>query len=280
MFKLFENGVHVVGTQAFSFIPKTPGKKGKVLNFSRKSSRNLRDLCCRLETRGKIVLAITLTVPRLCSPRHLFYALLYTLCIPIKHIYIDVTPIWGGLLKRYREYLRRAGLGAVWRIELQRRGIPHLHLIGVCDNIDDAFVYWSAWVSACGSILCDGMPIVSMPGYLEYSVRMRHVAHPTRWITYLIGHTAKHKDQQLGWQGRQWGVFNRAYLSFQSVDTGHIYRCSDKVGQIVMRTIRRRYSKRIRQYGANGTSILNINPYVVQRLIDYYSDYYDAKPAF
>lgn len=259
MFKLFENGVHVVGTQAVSFIPKTPGKKGKVLNFSRKSSRNLRDLCSRLETRGKFVLAITLTIP------------------PIE----DVTISWYNLVKRYRENLRRRKLGAIWRVELQRHNMPHLHMIATCQRVEDGFTYWSSWVDACDKTLDqEGLPITSHKGFLEYAVRVRLVRDKFRWMPYLIGHTSKHKHAQLGWQGRQWGVFNRSHLSFQSLDTGDILRCSDKVGQIVMRTIRRRYSQRIRQYGANGTSILNINPHIVQRLMDYYSVYYDAKPPF
>lgn len=259
MFKLFENGVHVVGTQTVRFLPKKSGKRGKVSTFSKKSSRSLRDLCSRLHTEGKAIFAITLTLP------------------PTEAIEIE----WEKLVKRYREYLRTRKLGAIWRVELQRHKIPHLHLIAVCESPEEGFEYWFAWVLACEKLKDkSGLPLTSHKGFLEYSVRIRIVKNRFRWMPYLIGHSVKHKKGQLGWQGRQWGIFNREFLQFSELDEGAILNCAERTGQLVMRSIRRRFSKRIRQYGANGTSILNINPFIIARLVEFYSNENEVLPPF
>lgn len=259
MFKLYQNGVHVVGTKAVAYIPKDKVKRGKISCFSRKSSRTLRDLLSRLQTDGKMVYAVTLTLP------------------PVKELEVN----WGKLVKRYREYLRNAKLGAIWRIELQRHKIPHLHLIAVANTIEDGFEYWFAWIHACKKLRDnDGISVILHKGFLEYSVRIRYVKNRFKWMPYLIGHSVKHKIGQLGWQGRQWGVFNKDFIKFSDLDDAITRGCSLRTGQLVMRTIRRHYSKKIRQYGATGTTILNINPSIAQRLIDYYAQTIEAESPF
>ena len=54
-------------------------------------------------------------------------------------------------------------------------------------------------------------------------------------IHYLCDHTSKHKDEQLGWQGRQWGVVNRR--NFEWKDDGEVI--DGRVWALTSRQLRR-----------------------------------------
>jgi len=56
-------------------------------------------------------------------------------------------------------------------------------------------------------------------------------------IHYLCDHASKHKQEQLGWNGRQWGVINRACFSFPSESDGE--KVSGEDWAIASRQLRR-----------------------------------------
>ena len=66
-------------------------------------------------------------------------------------------------------------------------------------------------------------------------------------IHYLCDHASKHKQDQLGWNGRQWGVINRACFSFPAESDGE--KVSGEDWAIASRQLRR-YSRKLRLTGS------------------------------
>lgn len=198
---------------------KIVAKRGAIKGFSGKSSKRLRDFLVKYTVPGARRVAITCTLPCKVSVQD-----------------------WYGIMKRFRQNVIRSGLAAVWRVELQRRGVPHLHLVGYSSSgIDGVGSYWSSWVNACDSVVeRDDLSVCAHEGFLVYGFCARWV-DGSRWIAYLAAHCVKHKNEQLGWQGRQWGVFNRAmFREIPPLD----FEMSDWVAVRVARVIRRRYRYR------------------------------------
>lgn len=173
-------------------------KRGKVSGFSRKSCKRLRHLLMRLDRSSGVTLAFTLTMPSKISPED-----------------------WRKLFERYRTSLTRAGLSLIWRVELQKRKVPHLHCVSQCDTIDAAFVFWQKWVEACDNVYepfekaedISEISVASHAGFLLYGFSCRCVCG-SGWLSYVAAHTAKNKKSQLGWLGRQWGIVNERKIKY------------------------------------------------------------------
>lgn len=107
-------------------------------------------------------------------------------------------------MHRFTTNLNRCGLGLVWRVELQRRKVPHLHCVAFVRDVLDLGDYWLSWLSSVFS---------RHEFFIEYGFACRFVRDP-RWLVYCCSHAVKHKADQLGWQGRQWGIINRKFFDF------------------------------------------------------------------
>lgn len=176
-------------------------RRGNISSFSSKSAARLRELLLKLERPlDKLTVAVTLTLP------------------------INICPEdWRKLIERYRMKLSRSHIGMIWRVELQRRKVPHLHCVAVCDTIEDIWRIWDAWIE-CSDTVYEGclqtdqgfvcVPVSCHRGFLYFGVGVR-LLRGEGWFRYVASHTTKHKHTQLGWAGRQWGVFNKQYLSFK-----------------------------------------------------------------
>jgi len=75
-------------------------------------------------------------------------------------------------------------------------------------------------------------------------------------IHYLCDHASKHKQEQLGWKGRQWGVVNRRCFSFPSDDdgeqlTGLDWSIASRQLRRLGKALVRSKSKRGQPYGDN-----------------------------
>lgn len=183
-------------------VHREQSKRGKIDFFSSKSAARLRELLLKLECpEDKYTCAITLTIP--CK--------------------IDASE-WRNLLERFRTKLLRCKIGMIWRVELQKRKVPHLHCVAICGKMEDIGEIWYAWVASADSV-CEGIlpcdegfiavPVSCHSGFLCYGFSCR-VLRGQGWFRYVASHSAKHKQSQLGWQGRQWGIFNKQFLSFKS----------------------------------------------------------------
>lgn len=144
-------------------------------------------------------------------------------------------------------------VGMVWRVELQRSRMPHVHIVAYVPYGDlDEFTDPSGHVFQDPGMVYDKyLPPVPVPGLRNSFKPVRFSwKHPVPsfafvarrlWlkqlesnslisdaafvrsvdcmvlksdssIHYLCDHESKRKQAQLGWQGRQWGVINRAAL--------------------------------------------------------------------
>ena len=105
-------------------------------------------------------------------------------------------------MDRFRIALRRKAprSSMVWRVELQKRGVPHLHCLLWCASPEDVDTVRAAWLAA--------LRIADNKHARRYAVKIEQDRGGDTWGRYLLAHTVKHKREQLGWKGRQWGVFN------------------------------------------------------------------------
>jgi hypothetical protein len=127
-----------------------------------------------------------------------------------------VTPEeWDKLKRRIFKQWERAGFAVIWRVELQKRGTPHLHCV-VWTPADmpierrNHLLYVAWW--EC------------LPEEKRFSAgAWKHAAHvkgpytdieqSPKWLAYVAAHASKRKKEQLGWKGKQWGIINRSLFS-------------------------------------------------------------------
>lgn len=108
-------------------------------------------------------------------------------------------PTWRKVWVNYRRFIIHSQIPFVWRVELQKRGVPHLHCVlwgqeSTCERCKDK------WLDLWG--------VGDDPSHLEHAVSWRLC--DGGWYGYMILHNQKHLDGQgNSWEGRQWGVVNR-----------------------------------------------------------------------
>lgn len=160
-------------------------KRGKIQKFSFKSASRLRDYLLNLDTTKGEILSITLTLPTCNDEKY-----------------------WAAALSRFRHRLAYYGIGMIWRVELQKRKIPHLHCVSVIDSIDKIGYIWKSWLQS------QSEEIQYNEYFAIYGCAIQFCS--LGWFRYVAAHAVKHKQSQLGWQGRQWGIFNKEFLNFSS----------------------------------------------------------------
>lgn len=163
--------------------------------------------------------------------------------------------LWAKLWGRLRKRLDRAGISAVWRVELQRRGVPHLHVIAWVPPASGEDKPWR--VVTEGWLDCLPPDRRAMPGASQHAAKavlMRDHAgkvDPVRgggleWLAYLCAHSSKSKVAQLGWQGKQWGIVGR--VRFELVPSILKWEFTRRqrvfVQRVLRRLLRRRWSRR------------------------------------
>lgn len=169
--------------------PSTPRKRGKITTFSKKSRRRLKVLLNRLEPTNLVF--ITLTVAEDTS-----------------------ASILKSSLHNYSRWLLRSGFDAIiWKMEFQKRGVIHFHLLALT---------WGR-----------------RPPKIPHAEHSAHWGHGFVWLRFVPARRGKRaiyrylakyvgKDSSLDagdipdnshsdegrWLGRFWGVYGRANLVF------------------------------------------------------------------
>jgi len=161
-----------------------------------------------------------------------------TLTVPGRIITPDQ---WRRLAVPLRRRLLRDCVAAVWRLAVQLRGQPHLHLIATAPEsmpcaptlVAGVRGYWLAlWLEMLdtlppcpGTVLAyDGYRRIASArrselfGVLRHSVKVDPDNGTGLWYRYLCDHTSKQKQAQVcGWAGfRHWGICSRS--RFHQVD--------------------------------------------------------------
>lgn len=214
---IYPKGVKTVGRTGRVGLPKgAGGKRGKIRGWSAASRRNFRDYLLTHAPDSEIY-SVTLTVPG------------------------DVVSSeqWRVLFGAFSKFLSKKGVGAIWRLELQTRGQPHLHMIvtvpeglAVSGGADDrlACVYaWfqRVWFFHVDKFLppCDGriktgsnsfdfgydIPRSALMGADRHAISVEADKGSSLWWRYLCDHTSKSKQEQVvNWDGfRHWGIICR-----------------------------------------------------------------------
>ena len=175
--KVFPSGILVTRNTKCPIQPPKGYVRGTIDGFSAEASRRLREFCVTQEAKGLDPYSTTLTVHRPVTPEQ-----------------------WRAIMKRFRQRLLWNGWAGVWRVELQKRKVPHVHVaLWLPPGVEKGHVI-IAWCECTGEI--------GDVDALMHSVHMRKV-ESSGWAVYLALHDGKHKESQLGWQGKQWGVWNR-----------------------------------------------------------------------
>lgn len=212
--KVFPSGVSVP-KRGFNFVPshlsdKNRTKRGKITQFGVHTRKRLRQALLTKTIDDSFRIGFTLTVP------------------------------WKGtnfepLMDEFRECFHRFEVafrrefpnsGFIYRVELQRRGAPHVHAlsyIAKCDLFSEvnaaapavaADDLWKRSLCNIDFILRNCLWVPSVPDlhYGSYSafeksgVKVEPVKNDGALMRYICDHTSKHKQAQLGYKGKQWGI--------------------------------------------------------------------------
>lgn len=230
-FKRFERMV-LIGERSVRFLrepsynpPKAKiEKRGDITSFSRHSALRLRDALSQLHVDGASVYGVCLTVPWQLSDFKDHSGLFQN----------GVS--WPELFDKYKASFNRFGVSfrrtfpnsaCIFRHELQTRKMPHCHLVCYFSSVDlpaASDVLTSnlpSWirqriVDLWGSALLYDFGSGSVSGFFRSGCHVQKLDDLPSMFRYIGDHTSKHKQAQLGYQGKQWGYLNRKLLVSRS----------------------------------------------------------------
>lgn len=192
--RLFGVGVNL-GKKPVKVAFKGGGKRGKIGSFSSASRLRLRSALLSLRLPGGVRVGVTLTLPWRLDD------------------WSSAMGAFRDVMHRFRvAWLRRfPDCGCVYRVELQVRGAPHVHLVawhfpGTLDDLPG--VYFTLWLNAL-----QGLRGGSMSSFARHGVSLDKEMNLIASIRYLCDHGSKRKQAQLGYKGKQWGILGLANLS-------------------------------------------------------------------
>lgn len=177
--------------------PPPERESGDISTFSAASRRRLRET---LATACGRPWGLTLTIPGDVLPADKVRGLWQEWS---QHIYPRTTPY-----------------PLIWRIELQRRKQAHWHCVMLAPDGTDT----TGSVVSVMSVAQAWRRLVyrffgpfnerTTYGFELHGVQVVDLTQATATgiVGYLCDHTSKHKQEQLGWIGRQWGVINKRSL--------------------------------------------------------------------
>lgn len=172
-------------------------KRGEITQFSRHARKRLQNALLTLHPpKGWVRFGICVTVPAQSD---------------------DWQEEWLSCVQRYWIILSRhpaANFSGIYRVELQQRGMPHMHIVMFSDaeNWELAAMYSSsAWRQALKSWKVDGKSVADC-FIFGVTVKCQEITYANSF-RYLYDHESKQKQAQLGYKGKQWGIFARKWLS-------------------------------------------------------------------
>jgi len=212
---------------------KGGGQRGQVKGFSRQSQKRFRDL-------GNSIDLDSIT------PR----------CVlNITHTYPGAFPMNKAQWRRHlnclcKRWKRRWGPCAViWKLEFQRRGAPHWHLVAFANHTMagalPAFCQWlqETWHAICGA---------GDPDHLRWGTKVTACLRRSdvdRELRYLAKNDSKPKEKEVVDTGRQWGAWHKELLPIRMeyVEVSRkgfmkvrrtIYRCAKQKRPGPLRTVK------------------------------------------
>lgn len=173
-------------------------KRSKISYFSRHSRLRLRESISKFNLPNvQNHYGLTLTLPWLSDKSKISF----------------FNDEYKKVFNRFQISLRRKfpNSAGIYRHELQQRKIPHCHLIFYLSSIDgyDEKEFFNQvkilWFQSLQGNLFGG----SLTYFTQHGVRIDRLDSKIELFRYISDHTSKSKQAQLGYQGKQWGIFNR-----------------------------------------------------------------------
>lgn len=187
---VLKQGSKVVNGRPLRLLDK---KRGKILDFSRHSASRLREFLMTWWVPDRqVVMAWTFTIRRPATPAE-----------------------WRQLWKQWRMKANRGGVAAVYRVELQKRKVPHVHLTSWQHRPDEPGGYaeqkcfapgWLDTITPTDENNCRWYDYAEM----KRAVVGRFIEDKSGWGVYQAMHSSK--KGQSGWVGKQWGVIGRKFF--------------------------------------------------------------------
>lgn len=221
-----ERSLRFFRNSSLSRPPSQISKRGTITGFSAHSSLRLRQSLNDLTIYSSVLVSFCLTVP--WSKR-----------------FFDSSPdAYKICFNRFCVSFRRMfpNSGFIFRHELQQRKLPHTHAMSyfsfsdipnldrVPESCRDAFLRGfltnqiiRLWVRALGDTLRSGR----LQAVLAHAVKLDFVDDRLNLMRYLSDHTSKHKQSQLGYQGKQWGIVGRSNFRTSDKTVVHFESHSD-----------------------------------------------------
>jgi len=223
-------------------------KRGKIKGWSSSSRRRMREFMLTHKPAAQSMeFCVTLTVPGPLLKDE------------------QVRPLWDN----FGHIIRRSGMAAVWRLEVQQRGQVHWHCLVTCPR-GEMFLDveiglacmrieqgWKQALDALGDCV-HGTPgkvyTCSRWALPEASKRAWVCDHiegeGNGWVRYMLDHASKCKQEQIASSGRHWGVIGRT--SFVRVDGERVELARSEYAR-VLRAFRKWNRVRIRNNKTVGT---------------------------
>lgn len=210
---LYPNGVLSRRRPTRLAAPSKVSRRGSIRSFSRHSVLRLRKtlLTNTLDSPFFVCLGITLTLPwriRVDSPD------------TFDLVHSDYKIAFNRFSVSFRR--RFCASACVFRHELQRRKLPHCHLVCYLSDFDFSVVsrgrsatlgdfrsiVFSMWLNALKGFSYE----VKLSAFYKCGVKVQSLDGNLAIFRYLCDHASKHKRSQLGYQGKQWGIINKSLL--------------------------------------------------------------------
>lgn len=203
-----------------TYHPQKPliSKRGSIKSFSRHSRLRLRESLSNSSLPDSQIFGITLTLPWKDSSDTLLE---------------DYRASFNRFTSSFRFNLPFSA--CIFRHELQRRRMPHCHL--VCwlsssdalrldiQNSDDLKSFVFNWWRKALQDMRGG----SFRSFLNHGVDVSSLDDKLAMFRYISDHASKSKQAQLGYMGKQWGFINRKLLHLLPSDTVRFVHRSDFV---------------------------------------------------
>lgn len=234
-FWLTQNGLIVRGQEThnpvgFTDETRATREKGDIGTFSASSRLRLRRTLARMQPRNQddILTGCCLTIPGAVISQERASKIWHSFCT-------------NNCRRKFKEY------PMVWRVELQTRGQPHWHLTMYLPanrqrNIEFRYNFKEQWCEFIRKTLmrpdgCISWSETTDMGFNFSGViwkTLRSLDSATKYLAPELDHESKHKQEQLGWVGRQWGVINRDAIDL--TDWGDpVYMYGAPVGRVIAR---------------------------------------------
>lgn len=197
--------VKVKNTSAMPWQKKLKHKRGKVTSFTKKSRKRLLEMIARLRTAMQACF-ITLTYGQAWPSEK----------IAKKHL--------KAFIRRIRKHYPRASI--IWRLEYQKRGAPHFHLIVFRLPFIPKEKVAQVWAEIIGAEFCDNSREISRPPF----TRIESIDNKRKAMMYVAKYVAKAEGggfnnvpyQNQHSEGRFWGICGRKYIEFAVLTTSKI----------------------------------------------------------